>query len=59
MADVEKLRELVAKACRVLGKLELTKSGSGHISARDWESYEGARIETYDLITLTAECEAP
>ena len=34
MAGVEELRELVAKACRVLGKLELTKSGSGHISAR-------------------------
>lgn len=33
--------------------------GSGHISARDWDSYEGARIETYDLITLTEECEAP
>jgi ribulose-5-phosphate 4-epimerase/fuculose-1-phosphate aldolase len=34
MAGVDALRELVAKACRVLGKLELTKSGSGHISAR-------------------------
>lgn len=34
MADVEELRARVAKACRVLGKLELTKSASGHISAR-------------------------
>jgi L-fuculose-phosphate aldolase len=32
--DVEDLRSRVAKACRVLGKLELTKSASGHISAR-------------------------
>jgi ribulose-5-phosphate 4-epimerase/fuculose-1-phosphate aldolase len=32
--DVEDLRIRVAKACRVLGKLELTKSASGHISAR-------------------------
>ena len=34
MADVDQLRERVAKACRVLGNLELTKSTSGHISAR-------------------------
>ena len=31
---MEELRERVARACRVLGKLELTKSASGHISAR-------------------------
>jgi len=31
---VQELRERVAKACRVLGKLQLTKSASGHISAR-------------------------
>jgi L-fuculose-phosphate aldolase len=34
MADAEELRAMVAKACRVLGKLDLTKSASGHISAR-------------------------
>lgn len=34
MADVEQLREQVARACRVLGKLDLTKAASGHISAR-------------------------
>lgn len=34
MTDVEQLRERVAKACRVLGKLELTKAATGHISAR-------------------------
>lgn len=34
MADLERTRELVAQACRVLGKLELTKSLSGHVSAR-------------------------
>lgn len=32
--DLQQLRERVAKACRVLGKLELTKSTYGHISAR-------------------------
>lgn len=31
---MEDLRARVAKACRVLGKLQLTKSASGHISAR-------------------------
>ncbi len=34
MAEVGQSRELVAKACRILGKLELTKSSSGHVSAR-------------------------
>ena len=34
MSAVDELRERVAKACRVLGKLELTKAASGHISAR-------------------------
>jgi L-fuculose-phosphate aldolase len=34
MADIEQARELVARACRVLGKLELTKCASGHVSAR-------------------------
>src|SRR5262249_2140881 len=34
MADLEELRERVAKACRVLGKLELTKAATGHVSAR-------------------------
>lgn len=32
--DLEALRSLVAKASRVLGKLDLTKSTSGHVSAR-------------------------
>jgi L-fuculose-phosphate aldolase len=31
---VEALRERVAKACRVIGKLDLTKAATGHISAR-------------------------
>ncbi len=34
MADLSKLRESVAKSCRVLGKLDLTKEPSGHVSAR-------------------------
>jgi L-fuculose-phosphate aldolase len=34
MADLTKLRELVAQSCRVLGKLNLTKEPSGHVSAR-------------------------
>jgi L-fuculose-phosphate aldolase len=34
MADVDELRERVATACRVIGKLELTKAASGHVSAR-------------------------
>ena len=31
----------------------------GHITSRDWDTFEEARIQSYDLITLTAECEAP
>jgi ribulose-5-phosphate 4-epimerase/fuculose-1-phosphate aldolase len=34
MSDVSKLRELVAQSCRILGKLNLTKEPSGHVSAR-------------------------
>jgi L-fuculose-phosphate aldolase len=34
MSDVSKLRERVAQACRILGKLNLTKEPSGHVSAR-------------------------
>jgi L-fuculose-phosphate aldolase len=34
MADLSRLRELVAQSCRVLGKLNLTKEPSGHVSAR-------------------------
>jgi L-fuculose-phosphate aldolase len=34
MIDVSRLRELVAQSCRVLGKLNLTKEPSGHVSAR-------------------------
>lgn len=34
MADLSKLREMVAQSCRMLGKLNLTKEPSGHVSAR-------------------------
>jgi len=34
MTDISKLRELVAQSCRILGKLNLTKEPSGHVSAR-------------------------
>ncbi len=34
LTDVEQLRERVAKACRILGKLELTIPIAGHISTR-------------------------
>jgi L-fuculose-phosphate aldolase len=34
MAGLSKLRELVAQSCRILGKLNLTKEPSGHVSAR-------------------------
>lgn len=34
MSDTSKLRELVAQSCRILGKLNLTKEPSGHVSAR-------------------------
>jgi ribulose-5-phosphate 4-epimerase/fuculose-1-phosphate aldolase len=34
MADLSTLRERVAQSCRVLGKLNLTKEPSGHVSAR-------------------------
>ena len=34
MADLSKLRELIAQSCRILGKLNLTKEPSGHVSAR-------------------------
>ena len=34
MADLSRLRELVAQSCRILGKLNLTKEPSGHVSAR-------------------------
>jgi ribulose-5-phosphate 4-epimerase/fuculose-1-phosphate aldolase len=34
MSDTSKLRELVALSCRILGKLNLTKEPSGHVSAR-------------------------
>src|SRR4026207_295111 len=34
MGDISRLRELVAQSCRVLGKLNLTKEPSGHVSAR-------------------------
>jgi len=34
MADLETTRALVARACRVLGKLELARGTTGHVSAR-------------------------
>jgi L-fuculose-phosphate aldolase len=34
MSDLEQIRELVARSCRILGKLNLTKEPSGHVSAR-------------------------
>ena len=34
MSDHSQLRERVAQSCRVLGKLNLTKEPSGHVSAR-------------------------
>lgn len=34
MSDLSRLRERVAQACRILGKLNLTKEPSGHVSAR-------------------------
>jgi len=34
MAELSKLREQVAQSCRILGKLNLTKEPSGHVSAR-------------------------
>ena len=34
MSELSKIRELVAKSCRILGKLNLTKEPSGHVSAR-------------------------
>jgi 3,4-dihydroxyphthalate decarboxylase len=34
MSDISRLREMVAQSCRVLGKLNLTKEPSGHVSAR-------------------------
>jgi ribulose-5-phosphate 4-epimerase/fuculose-1-phosphate aldolase len=34
MSDLSQMREAVALSCRVLGKLNLTKEPSGHVSAR-------------------------
>jgi L-fuculose-phosphate aldolase len=34
MSDLSQLREQVARSCRILGKLNLTKEPSGHVSAR-------------------------
>ncbi len=34
MSEIEQLRGRVARACRVLGRLDLTKAASGHVSAR-------------------------
>jgi 3,4-dihydroxyphthalate decarboxylase len=34
MSELEQTRELVARSCRILGKLGLTKEPSGHVSAR-------------------------
>jgi L-fuculose-phosphate aldolase len=34
MSELQQIRELVARSCRMLGKLNLTKEPSGHVSAR-------------------------
>jgi L-fuculose-phosphate aldolase len=34
MSELSQLREQVARSCRILGKLNLTKEPSGHVSAR-------------------------
>jgi len=34
VAEADQLKELLASACRILGKLNMTKEPSGHISAR-------------------------
>ena len=34
MSEIDDLRAQVAQACRVLGKLDLTKAATGHVSAR-------------------------
>jgi ribulose-5-phosphate 4-epimerase/fuculose-1-phosphate aldolase len=34
MSDLQEIRERVARSCRILGKLNLTKGPSGHVSAR-------------------------
>lgn len=34
MSDLQQIREVVARSCRILGKLNLTKEPSGHVSAR-------------------------
>src|SRR5688500_3318513 len=34
MTDPSQLQELIAQSCRMLGKLNLTKEPSGHVSAR-------------------------
>ncbi|HEX2260293.1 MAG TPA: class II aldolase/adducin family protein, partial [Candidatus Binatia bacterium] len=34
MNDLSQLREQVARSCRMLGKLNLTKEPSGHVSVR-------------------------
>jgi ribulose-5-phosphate 4-epimerase/fuculose-1-phosphate aldolase len=34
MADLDATRDVVARSCRILGKLELTKETRGHVSAR-------------------------
>ncbi len=34
MNELDRMRELVARSCRILGKLNLTKEPSGHVSAR-------------------------
>jgi L-fuculose-phosphate aldolase len=34
VAELNQLRELLARSCRILGKLNMTKEPSGHVSAR-------------------------
>ena len=34
MDDLDGTRDLIAQSCRILGKLDLTKGGQGHVSQR-------------------------
>ncbi len=64
MANVQETKELVAESCRILGKLNLTKEATGHVSARVPDSdkvlirargseEEGVRFTTsHEIITV-------
>jgi len=53
MADLSQLRELVARSCRVLGKLNLTKEPSGHVIKARGPEESGLRfVSARDIITV-------